>query len=263
MNTKNYDSKYRMLVLIDLSKASENVLKNAVQLSKVLKGSLEVFYVKAPADVVSYENQYSAIRAIQEDTRRAQARLKKMIRKIEKEENVLITFQIAYGNIKNAIKEKIVKVQPDLVLLGKRKSKLINFLNHGITNFILKKCSANILIAGQDDKFHSYRDIMLGVYGSILQDEGIEVINDLNQKNTSPIRFFSVKNQDNKRQAGLKQTKEGVSYVFSEGTNALDGLASYISRTNMQLFCIPRKYGIKASVRQMVDKLDIPVLFVG
>ncbi len=263
MNAKNHSHKYHLLVLMDLSKASETALKNAVQLAKVIKGKVEVFHVKVPADVVNYENQYSAMRAIQEDARKAQARLKRIIRKLEKEERIHISFQIAYGNVKNAIKEKLSKVDPDIILLGKRKSKVVSILNHGITNFVLKESSSNILIAGEDHKFHSYTDISLGVYGEALHQEGLEIINDLNQKNTSPIRFFSVRNQDDKRQAALKQTKEGVSYVFSEGTNALDGLASYISRTNMQLFCIPRKHGIKASVQQMVDKLDIPVLILG
>ncbi|GAA4278635.1 universal stress protein [Aquimarina mytili] len=257
-------TKYRMLALTDLSKSSMTILKNAAQLAKAIGGKIEVFYVKAPADVVNYENQFSAIRAIQEDSRRAQKRLKTMVRKIEKEENIKITFQIAYGNIKNAIQEKISKTKPDIVLLGRRKSKLVNFLSNGITKFLLNECPANVLIAGEDDKFYSYDDTSLGVYGDVLQKDGIEIINDLNQKNSNPIRFFSIRNTKNTKKniPQHRNTKEKVSYIFSEGTNALDGITSYVSRTNMQLFCISRKHQIKSSLQQMVYKLDIPVLIL-
>ncbi len=274
MNTKNSNPKYRLLVLMDLSKASEIALKNAVQLAKVIEGSVEAFHVKAPTDVVKYENQFSAMRAIHEDYGNTKSRLRQIIRKIEKENGIPIAYQIAYGNIKKAIKEHISKVQPEIVLLGKRKSKLVNFLGSGVTKFVLKQCSTNILISGEDHKFHSYTDISLGVYGEILQQKGFEIINDLNLQGTNRIRFFKIRDQkDSQKSAETQQNEqETLSYVFSEGSNALDGLASYISRTNTQLFCIPRKSnkkrllfqfnGVETPLKQVIQKLDIPVLIL-
>ncbi len=264
MNTKNHNSKYRLLVLMDLSKASEAALKNAVQLAKVIKGDVRVLHVKAPADVVTFENQFSAMRAIQEDSRNTQTKLKEVIHSIEKKERIFIPFKIAYGNIKHAIKEEISKINPNIILFGKQKLKLNNLFNTNITSFLVKECSTNVLIVGEDHKFHSYSDISLGMYGEAIEQEGIEIINDLNQKNSNPIRFFSIRSKKNveKDTSKQKNTDKRVSYVFSEGSNALDGIVSYISRTNMQLFCISRKYKVKTSLQQLVDKLDIPVLIL-
>ncbi|MBQ4819298.1 universal stress protein [Aquimarina sp. MMG016] len=268
MNSKK--SKYHLLVLMDLSKASEAALKNAVHLAKEINGKVEVFHVKSPADVAKYENQFSAMRAIQEDTSNVQSKLMKLIREIEKEEKVVITLQISYGNAKQAIKDKIDSVKPDLVILGKRKNNLMNFLEPDITKFVLKECNANILISGEDNKFHSFDDISLGVYGETIHKEGLEIISDLKTNEEDPIRFFRIRNPNNSdKSVTTEQNKKwAVSYTFSEGENALDGLASYITGTNTQLFCIPRKQNENASwfglsrINDLIYKLNIPVLIL-
>ena len=274
MNTKKTNAKYHLLVLTDLSKSSENALKSAVQLAKTIKGSVEVLHVRPPADVINYENQFSAMRAIQEDSRSAQSKLRQTINTISKKEGIPITFRIAYGNVKSKIKEHIDKVDPQIVLLGKRRSKLIKFLGDSVTEFVLKNCTSNILIGGDDHTFHSFKDISMGVYGEALAQEGFEIINDLNPKGKNSIRFFKVKSQkSSKKRDVAEHNAKSVSYVFSEGANAWDGLAEYVSRTNMQLFCIPREEseskssffslkGIEIPIRQIVHRLNIPVLIM-
>ncbi|MBQ0736153.1 universal stress protein [Aquimarina celericrescens] len=272
MHTRNQDYKYRLLVLSDLSKSSETALKNAVQLAKVIRGRVEVLCVKSPADIADYENQFSAMRAIQEDSREVQTKLKNVVRKTEKEEGITIPFQISYGNIKQTIKEKIDELQPDLVLLGKRKSKLLNFSGHGITKFVLTKCAANVLISGEDHVFHSYTDISLGIFGDTLHSEGLEIINDLKLRGNNPLKFFSIRNRKKLEpsEAIDYDGKSAISYVFSEGVNALDGLASYVSKTNIELLCIPRRRKTSRSTFQLpsigvpidrvVQKLNVAIL---
>ncbi len=269
MNAKNLNQKYRILVLTNLSNTSESALKNAVQLAKVLQGSVEAFHVKSPSKVVTQINQLSAERAIHEDYYKTKSILKQIINKIEKEEGIRIKYEVAYGNIKNEIRQKIAQVQPEIVLLGKRKVKRVDVLRRGITQFLLDECDANILITGEDHKLHSYTDISLGVFGQSLQKEGIEIINDLKEQNNNPIRYFSIRSKKNAEEATSRNDREMISYVFSEGTNALDGLASYVSKTNTQLLCIPRNLDGNRKVSKLkrvripvrvVDKLDIPVL---
>ncbi len=275
MHTRNQDSKYRLLVLADLSKSSETALNNAIQLAKLTNGSVEVLYVKSPADIAHYENQFSAIRAIQEDSRNAQSKLKSVIRKIEKEEGIIIPFQISYGNIKQTIKEKINELQPDLVLLGKRKSKLLNFSGHGITKFVLTKCTTNVLIVGENHILHSRGNISLGIFGDAIQNERLSFINDLKLRGSNPIKFFSIRNRKKLQpktaiNAIDHEGKKAISYVFSEGANALDGLASYVSKTNIELLCIPRRRKtsreffrlntVRFPIDRVVQKLNIPVL---
>lgn len=265
---KTTGSKYHLLVLMDLSKSSEIVLKNAVELAKVIKGRVEVLHVKAPTDVIKHENQLSAMREIHEDYGDTKSKLVKIIRTVENQNDISISYKFAYGNIKNTIKEHIDKVKPEIVLLGKRKPKMINIPGTGITKFVLKNSLVNMFIVGEDNKFHSYTDISLGVYGEVLQQKGFEIINDLKQQNLNPIRLFKIRNQEDSKKNFTTEQKI-VSYVFSEGENALDGLASYISRTNTQLLCIPQdigyntvKGGIDAFLKQVTQKINIPVLIL-
>lgn len=267
MSTKNNNGKYKLLVLMDLSQASEIALTNAVQLAKAIDGRVEVLYVKAPTEVVKYENQLSAMRTIHEDNRTTKAQLQEHIKEISKKEDFPITSRIAYGNIKGSIKDHLSDSQTDIVVLGKRKSKLANFLGNGITEFVLSDCNVNVLIVGEDHKLHSFKDISLGIYGNKVEESNLGVINDLNKQTTKPLKLFSVRSPQDKPVEQEASTKETVSYVFSEGTNALDGLASYVLKTNTQLFCITKKQtkGLSFqpdSARQIAKKLDIPVLIM-
>ncbi len=269
MNAKNLNQKYHILVLTDLSNAPETAIRNAAQLAKAVNGSVETFHVKSPAKLVTQINQFAAERAIHEDYYKTKSNLKQIVNKIEKEEGIRIRYEVAYGNVKTEIKQKLDQVQPEIVLLGKRKAKLIDFLRRGVTKFLLDECDANILITGEDHKLHSYTDISLGVFGQSLQKEGIEIINDLKEQNNNPIRYFSIRSKKNAEEATSRNDQEMISYVFSEGSNALDGLASYVSKTNTQLLCIPRNFDGNSKVSKLkrvripvrvVDKLDIPVL---
>ncbi len=182
---------------------------------------------------------------------------------------------MAYGSIRKAIKEYMSKNNPDIVLLGKTKSSLADLFRQSVTKFVLKHCNVNVLIVGEDHKFHSYEDVSLGVYGEVIEQNGFEIIKDLKQQNNNPIRFFRIgKQKDSQEQFKIKHSEQNaVSYVFSEGANAIDSLAAYISRTNTQLFCIPRKSsnngssfrfdGVEIPVNQVIQRLDIPVLIVG
>ena len=61
--------------------------------------------------------------------------------------------------------------------------------------------------------------------------------------------------------------RETVSYVFSEGTNAVDGLASYVARTKTQLFCIPKAktswFSFQSDeTEQLLRKINVPILLI-
>ncbi len=271
MVSKNPHSKYRLLVIMDESKASEIALKNAVQLAKTIKGHIEVFHIKAPTDVVKSDNQLSAMRVIHEDNRNTIAKLQQLVSKTSEHEGVSIGYHMAHGNVKSVLQNHIAKVQPNIIVLGKKKSKLINFLADDIIEFLLDECNANILIVGEDHKFHTYEDISLGVYGNKLADNGLEIINDLKKQTTKPIKFFSVRGSDENSENQKSSSEEAVSYVFSEGLNAFDGLASYVSKTNTQLFCIEKKQprgtisplgNTEDPLKHVLRKLDIPVLIM-
>ncbi len=262
MDTKKSKAKYQLAVLMDLPNASEVVLNNAIGLAKTIDGAVEVLCVKAPVDVVKSENQLSAMRTIHKDNRTTEAELQKLIQRVSNREGFPVSWKIAYGNIKNCIKDYISSKQPSIVIMGKQRTKLANFFGKGITEFVVNECGADVLIMGDDKRFHSFSNLSLGVFGNAVKEYDLDIISDLNRQTTKPTKFFSIGDSGDAPKEELKDT---ISYVFSEGSNALDGLTSYVSKTNTELFCISKQQSKvvlegQVSPKEIAQRLDIPVL---
>lgn len=252
MPSKKSSAKYRLSVLMDLSKASEATLTNAVQLAKVIDGDVEVFYIKTPADVVTRDNQLSAMREIHQDNRTSKSHIQNLVTEISRREGLPISVKMAYGNLKNGLREYIENAKPDILVLDKKRSKLMDAVS-----------GVHVLITGEEHKFHSLEDITLGVFDDF-NDSDFEIIQDLKKESKEPVRMFSINKTKVPQKENLDNT---ISYVFSEGTNALDAIASYVVRTNTKLFCIPKaqksRLGFQNDpTKQVVRKLDVPVLIM-
>ncbi|TAI48806.1 universal stress protein [Flagellimonas allohymeniacidonis] len=265
MDTNTAIPKYFISVLMDSSKASHTALTNAVQLAKTLGGRVEVFYAKAPTDVVKFDNQLSAMRAIHEENRSSKNRIKNEIKAISQEEGLPISVKTGYGNLKTAVKDYVNSQTPDIIVLGRRKSKVTGFLTDGVTDFVINECPSHVLILGEDDKFHSFANISLGVFGNTLEEKDFEIVNDLKNNSSKPVRLFNIKSEEGTQELESK-LQQTVSYVFSEGANAIDGLTSYVKRTKTELFCMPKRTKGKGfganSTKQVMRKLDVPILIM-
>ena len=73
-----------------------------------------------------------------------------LISSISENQNVNINHNFAVGNVKNEVVKYIDNNNPDIIILGKRKSKALNIIGDNITQFILKKYKGTIVIV--DDK---------------------------------------------------------------------------------------------------------------
>ncbi len=263
MTAKNTSSKYRISVLLDLSKSSELVLTNAVQLAKTLNGSVEVFHVKPAADIVKRESQLSAIRTIYKDDRDTRSKMQDLIRSIEEEEGITLSYKLEYGNVKNRVRDYLALQKPDILVLGKRRP---GFLGESITDFVINETDTNVLITGKDDKFHTFKDLNLGVFGSGLRENGLEIIKDLKRDSEKPVRVFNIKGKIQANE-DVSPWHKTVSYVFTEGANALDGLVSYVSRTNTQLLCVPKSQSKTLAfqsnpAKQVLRKANVPIFIM-
>ncbi len=281
MKSQNLKTKYRLLVLMDLSQESYTALRNAVSLSKVIDAGIDIFQVKAPKDIVKYENQISAMRSIYEERYATKKKLKDLVSLILEEENIPIIYNFAFGNVKNEIKEHIEKTNPDIVVLGRRDQKLVNFLGDGVTRFLLNNHSGALLIAGEEMKFKSLDEISIGFFSDNLEDSAIEIPKILSEQTKKPIKFFSVhKNSENTlnkevlAQLNISNTiPKAIDYEFEEGNNAIDGLSSYISKNKIELLFAGRRKKKNSFMEQLtesnirlnktIQKLRVPILIMG
>lgn len=257
MQPKHPSEKYHISVLLDLSKSSELVLTNAVQLAKALEGVVEVFHVKPLADM-------EKTASFEKNSWDTGARIQKLIETVENEERMTISYKVEYGNVKHRVRDYLALQKPDIIVLGKRR---VGFLGESITDFVINETDTHVLITGKDDKFHTFKDLNLGVFGNGLHTNGLEIIKDLKRSNEKPLRIFNIKGKEQISEQELSPMQKSVSYEFSEGANALDGLVSYVSRTNTQLLCVPKTrrkfFSFQTSAAEKLwRKVTVPVFIM-
>ena len=253
-------SRNTILVLTDFSEGATIALRNAAKLGKLINGKVHAYYVQ-PVKGMKEENQLALSRKLRETYRETQAKAKKMINTIADEEGVNISFAMDYGNVKNRILNKIEATGPELVILGKRKSRLLDLIGDRITESVIDNCDANIFISASDRELHSLSDLSLGFFGET-EDKGKFKIMDHLRKTPRSIKYFGIRNNRETLESGDTIQKSGSTYMFpQEGTKAIDALTTYVARTKTDLFCIPKTNGPKPQpIKEMVGRLDIPVL---
>ena len=130
-------NKFNILVLSDLNETTSKTIKSGVSFAKIVDADINFFYVKKPTEVVKKESQLSAMRTINKAYFSIDKKIKKIIDPISKTASgMLHTFAI--GNIKNEIEKYFNKNKPDIIVLGKKKNRIVNFMSDNITPFILK-----------------------------------------------------------------------------------------------------------------------------
>ena len=72
--------KCKILVLSDLDTSTEKIIKNGVNLAKIVDGEINFFCVKKATDIVEKESQLSAMRTINEKFLEVDNSIKKIIK---------------------------------------------------------------------------------------------------------------------------------------------------------------------------------------
>ncbi|PRX54984.1 universal stress protein [Flagellimonas meridianipacifica] len=250
-------AKYHISVLMDMDNSSKSALRSAVELAKTLGGRVEALYIKSPLKVVKQANQFSAKRDLYEDSRLAKSTIQDLTKTMGENESLDISYTISYGNVKNKLKSYLRETNPDILVLGKPKYRALGGVEEKLT----------LLIVGEKDNLLSFKDLSLGIFGDSIPDAKNEILQVLKKETTQPIRLFSIKKGRQNDTSGQETDNKTVSYVFSEGTNAIDGLTSYVERTKTQLFCIPKTKSVKFSFQsdeteQLLRKVNVPVLLL-
>lgn len=251
--------KYRISVLLDMSKSCVFVLTSALELAKQMDGAIEVFHVKPGG---TFQKAQSKLNGNYEST---QAEIEEIISQVGEQEQLPISYKQEYGNVKHRVRDYLALQKPDILVLGKRRPK-IGFFFESITDFVINQTyNTNVLILGEDDKFHTFKDINLGFFGTELEESDLEVIKDLKRDSEKPVRHFDISEDDSLKR--IFPWNKTDSYKFSKSTNAMDGLVNYVSRTNTQLLCIPKKGGKRFlfktnPIKTVIRRIKVPLLIL-
>jgi len=262
------NNKYKILVLSDLKKSTSTTLKTAVSLAKMIDGDIELFYVKKPIDIVEKENQLSAIRTINEIHTLTRKKIEKLINSISEEYEMNIRYSFTFGNIKNEISNRIKKVNPDIIVLGKKSKSSISLVGDNLTNFVLSEHDGIVLLASNRNTFEPNKELSLGVLNNSDESFNLDFAQNLLEYTQKPLKSFKIINKSmllGKANEALFNNKNAVEYVFEERDNSLKTMSNYLSKNNINLLCFDRgkksnNNSTKTSTKEVIKNLNVSLL---
>ncbi|WP_044400858.1 universal stress protein [Lacinutrix sp. Hel_I_90] len=259
-------NKYKILVLSDLKTSAESELKSTVSLAKLVDGEITLFHVKKPIDVVETDSQLSAMRSINEEHIITSKTIENLVQPICKEFGLHIECELALGNAKHEIENYINKYQPDIIVLGKRNPKKLNFIGDNLIDFVLKKHDGIIMIAAKQHALQPNQEFSLGVLNTTEHTNNTGVIEGLINKTKHPVRYFEIsKNTNSTLKTETALGKGAIEFVFEQGAKAIDNVSKYASKNNINLMCVDTRNNDKASktIKNVINKLNVSLLLVG
>lgn len=225
--------KQKILVLSDLNKSAINTIKSSVSIAKIVNADINIFYIKSPTEVIKKESQLSAIRTINQECFSIDKTIKSIIDPISKDYNVNIEHTFKIGNLKDELATYIDENKPDIIVLGKRKTKIVNFLGDNLTKFILKKHKGTIVITDDFNPLEPNKELYLGTFNKTsTKDNLIESFVNATEK---PLISFKI--SDNKNVSNDKKT---IEYVFEKGNNVIKNISNSLTESNVNLLFVER-----------------------
>jgi nucleotide-binding universal stress UspA family protein len=163
-------SKHKILVLSDLKESDSTMLKSTVSLAKMIDGEIHFLTVKKPTEIVKKESQLSAMRSINQEYFAVKKSMLDLIEPVSKAYNIEIKHILTYGNIKSEIGNYIKNYNPDVVVLGKRKPKILKLVGDNIAKYVFKQHKGTIMISANDNAFEPDNKLNLGLLNNYDED---------------------------------------------------------------------------------------------
>tara|TARA_R110002074_G_scaffold203460_4_gene371512 strand:+ start:1689 stop:2495 length:807 start_codon:yes stop_codon:yes gene_type:complete len=255
---------YKIVVLSDLKDDVKSILKSAITLSKMIDGEIKFFHVRSASDVVEKENQLSAMRSINSEFKTIDKKIQQLLAPISKEYDVAINAKFSIGNVKNEIDKYIKEIQPDIIVLGKKKSTSFSFIGDNLTDFILKTHRGVIMISYENTTLEPNKEIALGLLNYEMPLSNLDFSDALIKNSKKPLKSFKIaKGAGLSKDLALSAKEKIVEYVFEKNDNSIKNLSNYVSKNNINLFCINRSgqnYKNKADVKDLIGKINASLL---
>lgn len=264
------NKRYKILVLSDLKKSTINTLKSAVSLAKMINGEIEFFYVRKPTEIVENENQLSAIRVINKEHTKVDKKIQNLTNSIAQDYGVGINYKFTFGNVKNEIKDYITEQKPDIIVLGKRKSKTLNFIGDNITQFVLDNYGGVIMMVADDNTLEPNKGLSLGFLNGVDYTTHLEFAENLLKHTQKPLKLFKIVQNSNK-ETHISKDHQTVEYIFEQSDNIMKSLSKYLIKNNINLLCMERISNgnndgtalFKQDVKNIIRNINISLLLTG
>jgi len=246
---------YKILVLTDLKRNSNHLLKSSISLAKIVNADIELFHVKNASDIVERENQLSAMRSINKEYVKTEQKIKKLIAPFSSDYDVNIKSSFAFGNPKKEISKHIEELQPDIVVIGKRRPNPLKFIGDQITQFVLKQYNGTVLIASNHSALEPNQQISLGLLNGTNDHLNVDFAEDLIGHAQQPLKSFKIiKSCKSESKNSISGSRKEIEYVFEQSDSVLKNLSRYLTKNKVNLLCVNRENN------DAISKLDVSLL---
>ncbi|WP_299670463.1 universal stress protein [uncultured Polaribacter sp.] len=252
----------KILVLSDVDKSTRGVLKNGINLAKMLNGEIDFFCVKKPTDIVEKESQLSAMRSINENFIKADNTIKKLIKDLSANEKIPIRHKISFGNLKDEISDHLKDIKPDIVVLGKRKSTILSFMGDNIIDFVLKEYAGTTMIVSEKNPLEATTKISLGLLNDAnsLKNRFAEKLVSYTNK---PLKSFQI-NTKSSIENKTSTAEKTIDFIFEEGDHVFKNMGNYLSKNNINLLFVNRENekikSSKSRISNLANNLDCSLM---
>ncbi|WP_422349431.1 universal stress protein [Flagellimonas sp.] len=261
MENKNY----RILVLSDLRKTTGTILKNTANLAKMIGGDISLLHVKKPLGVVKQDNQLSAVRSINDTYTTTKKQIEQLVKPLKKDFGVTIDTTFKVGNVKEEINRQIQELQPDIIVLGQRKSVPIKLLGDGITKHVMSTFDGLVMIASHEQLMSNSNELSIGVMNGTKETVGLDLVEKLIKQSSRPLKSFKIANRESQADTETQGDRSTVEFVFEPQDSAINNVATYLSRTNVDLLYLDLEGASQAkiNVKNVIGKFNVPFLLAG
>lgn len=255
-------AKIKILVLSDLKGKSPQILENAVALANILNGDIEFFHVKKATDLVKSESQLSAIRNINETSKLTKNRIRAILNPISEKYNLNIDYKYTFGNVKSEIQKYIHKTNPDVVVLGKRKSNRLNIIGDKIIDFVLKSYNGAVMITSYSNGMSPDKKLRLGLFNVKNMKQKTNFMRDILDESDLPLKSFRIGEiPDVEGHQEKIFSKETIEYIFEDSNNVISNIAKYIPKSKVNLLYMDRNEEPNSIrvIKEVLNKVNVSV----
>lgn len=224
---------YRILVLYNSESSDSSVLSDAVAIAKKINGAIDLLSVYPYKAESTYSNQLTLMRSIKSSKERLKSEINTIIDTIEDEENLPIINSSRVGEVTHVVLEHIKRTAPDIVVLGKKKTRTFAPIQNSIFDLVLNNHNGITLVSGGKKSLFEQLHWSLGFVDRVIDNNSIAKV--LIKNSVVPTALFQLTPQCNER-----INKKVLLYDFQENTNSSLNISQYITKNKVSLLCVDR-----------------------
>tara|TARA_R110002051_G_scaffold71624_5_gene129426 strand:+ start:66162 stop:66980 length:819 start_codon:yes stop_codon:yes gene_type:complete len=263
-------NKYKIVVFSDLKKSLNNTLKSTLTLAKMINGEIEIFHVKKASEVVNKESQLSAMRTINGEYLEMEKRIKSVVDKFSKNSGMPIKYSFSIGNLKSEIADYINENKPDIIVLGKKKTKLFNLIGDNLIQFVLERYNGPIFLTDDKNILKSNNELSLGILNDEKQSSITGFVEDILLHSKKPLTSFKISKNLSVPKENLESKKRSeIKFEFEENDNSIQNLSTYLSINHVNLLCLNRTIDKKSKkdlttskITNIIGGVDVPLILM-